>query len=232
MRRSIQGFHSTNDVCLPIILCRFLLVALEIEAILGEATIRQRRKRLQRLTQRDGLHDAYTETLARLKGQKGNTAALGMNVLMWVLHSERPLQVDELCHAMGVEIGSADLDPENVPALRTLLPCCLGLVTVEEASSTVRLVHFTLQEHLLRDPTLFYSPHSLIAEVCLTYLNFRCFWDISLSPDSAAPAMPFQEYASCYWRKHAEREMTEGVKALALKFLNRRAARFGLQILS
>jgi hypothetical protein len=50
---------------------------------------------------------------------------------MWVLYSERPLRGEELCHALGVEIGSGDLDPENVPALRTVLASCLGLVTVE-----------------------------------------------------------------------------------------------------
>ena len=50
---------------------------------------------------------------------------------MWVLYLEQPLRVQELCHALGVEIGSADLDPENVPTLRTLLASFLGLVVAE-----------------------------------------------------------------------------------------------------
>ena len=144
---------------------RFLLVSLNIDAILGEVTIRRRRKKLEEMTQGNGLSDAYTATLTRLKAQKGHKSELGLKVLMWVLYSERPLLAQELCHALGVEIGSTDLDPENVPALRTLVSCCLGLVTVEASSSTVRLVHFTLQEHLSRDPTLFHSSHSTIAEV-------------------------------------------------------------------
>ena len=81
---------------------------------------------------------------------------------------------EELCYALGVELGSTDLDHENIPALRTLLASSLGLVTVEASSSTIRLVHFTLQEHLLSDSTLFHSSHSTIAEVCLTYLDFQC----------------------------------------------------------
>jgi len=124
--------------------CRFLLVSLNIDAILGEVTIRQRRKKLEEITQGHGLSDVYTATLRRLKAQKGYKSVLGMKVLMWVLYSERPLLTQELCHALGVEIGSADLDPENVPALRTLLSSCLGLVTVESSSSIVRLVHSTL----------------------------------------------------------------------------------------
>jgi len=148
---------------------------------------------------------------------------------MWMLYSGRPLRTEELCHALAVEIGSTDLDPNNVPKLRTLIQSCLGLVVIEESSSTLRLVHFTLHEHLLRDPTLFHSPHSSIAEVCLTYLNFTCLRDPSPTPESAPLAMPLQEYASCYWGKHARREMTENVKELALSLLNRRATHFGFQ---
>ena len=212
-------------------MCRFLLVALNTDAILEEVTVGQRRKKLKEVARGEGLSYDYTTTLARLKAQKGDRPRVGMAVLMWVLYSERPLRAAELCHALGVEIGSLDLDLKDVPTLRTLLACCLGLVAVEESSSTVLLVHGTLQEHLLSDPTLFHGPHSSIAEVCLTYLNFRCLWDPSVTPESAPPAMPLQEYASCYWGKHARRGMTENVKELALKLLNRRAAQFGLRLL-
>jgi len=170
----------------------------------------------------NGLGDAYTATLARLKGQKRNKSVFGMKVLMWVLYSQRPLRGEELCHALAVEMGSRDLDPKNIPVLRTLVSSCLGLVTVEESSSTVRLVHFTLQEHLLSSPTLFHNPHSTIAEVCLTYLNFRCIRD--LPPPSylaPLPTMPLLEYASFYWGEHARMGMTENVRILALKLLDR-----------
>jgi len=121
----------------------------------------------------NGLSEAYTATLTPMKAQKRYKSALGLKALMWVLYSESPLQAEELCPALGVEIGSADLDPENVPALRIVLSSCLGLITVEGFFLlTVRLVHSTLQEYLSSDPTLFHRPHSAIAEVCLTYLNF------------------------------------------------------------
>src|SRR5207302_11271946 len=115
-----------------------------MDAILGEVTIRQRKKKLEEMTGGHGLSNAYTATLTRLRAQTGNKAILGLKVLMWVLYAERPLRVGELCHALGVEVGSAELDVENVPTLRTLLASCLGLVALEESSSTVRLVHHTL----------------------------------------------------------------------------------------
>ena len=203
-------------------MCRFLLVSLNIDAILGEVTIRQRRRRkLEQITLSNRLSDAYTATLTRLKAQKGYKSVLWLKILMWVLRSERPLRAQELCHALGVEIGFADPDPENVPALRTLVSSCLGLVTVEVSWSTVRLVHFTLQEHLSSDPTLFHSPHLAIAEVCLTYLNSRCIRDLSPTLRSAPATTPLLEYASVYWGRHTRRGMTENVKILALRLLDR-----------
>ena len=76
---------------LPTIVCRFLLVSLNVDAILGEVTIRQRKKKLEEMTKGNGLGDAYTATLTRLKAQKGNKSTFGLKVLMWVLYSERPL---------------------------------------------------------------------------------------------------------------------------------------------
>jgi len=182
------------------VLCRFLLVSLNIDAILAEVTIRQRRKKLKEMTQGNGLSEAYTATLTRVKAQKGYKSVLGLKALMWVVYSERPLRAEELCHALGVEIGSGDLDPENIPALRTVLASCLGLITVEGYfSRTVRLVHFTLQEYLSSNPTLFHSPHSAIAEVCLTYLNFGFVRDLSPTLRWAPSTAPLLLYASAYW---------------------------------
>ena len=169
----------------------------------------------------NGLSDAYTATLKRLKGQNGNKSVLGLKVLMWILYLERPLRAEELCHALGVEIGSADLDPNNVPALRTLLASCLGLVTIEPSSSIVRLVHYTLQDYLLSNPTLFHSLYETIAEVCLTYLNFRSVWDLSTILDSPPYTLPLLEYASFNWGKHIRMPMTGDVKILALRLLSR-----------
>ena len=129
------------------------------------------------MTKGNDLGDAYATTLARMMAQDDNRSRLGMEALMWVSNSERPLHTSELCHALGVKIGSTDPDFENIPGIRTILGCSLGLIT--ESSSTIRLVHFTLREYLSNNPTLLQSPHSMIAEVCLTYLNFQCVRQLS-----------------------------------------------------
>ena len=48
------------------------------------------------------LNSVYDQTLGRIKDQKGDRSRLGMEVLMWVSHAERPLRIDELCHALAV----------------------------------------------------------------------------------------------------------------------------------
>ena len=68
---------------------------------------------------------------------------------MWVAHSERPLEPHKLCEALGVKIGATDLDNDDVPPIRTVLNCALGLAIILDSSSAkVCLVHFTLQEHI------------------------------------------------------------------------------------
>ena len=199
----------------------FLLVSLNIDAILAEITLHQRRKKLDEMTKGEGLGDAYAATLSRMKAQQSSRSKLGMEVLMWVSHSERPLHVDELCHALRVEKRSMELNIRNIPAMETILACCLGLVTIQRSSLTVRLIHCTLQEYLSHNPDLFIMPHSAIAEVCLTYLNFRQVREISPTVRSVSPTIPFVEYASCYWGTHTRWETTEIVKSLAFKLLDR-----------
>jgi len=203
------------------VVSRFLLVSLTIDAVLGEVTISERRQNLTEMTKGGRLGDAYTIILARIKALKGGKSRLGLAALMWVSNSEHPLSTSELCHALGVKTGSEDLDIENVPEIRTVLGCSLGLVTVEASSSTVRLVHFTLQEYLSDNPGLFQNPHSMIAEVCLTYLNFRCVRKLSPTLSLAPSTVPLVGYASCYWGEHIRREGTRSVNPLALELLVR-----------
>ena len=150
---------------------RFILVSLNIGAILQEATIYQRREILSKMTPGLGLDDAEGATIERLTAQGGDKSRLGMGALMWISHAERPLMADELCNALAIELGSPDFNASNIPPITTLLSCCQGLITVEKGASTVRLIHFTLKEYLSAHSDIFSRPYSAMAEICLTYLN-------------------------------------------------------------
>ena len=206
------------------------LVSLIMDAILAGATRYQRRQTLLKMTNGFGLDDAYSTTLDRIREQKGYREKLGISALMWISCSKRPLKAEELCDALAVETGTTDINAENVPTTRTLMSYTLGLVTIDEQGSTVRLVHFTLQEYITAH-NLFITPHSMMAEICLTYLSFRSICDLSNSLSTVPSATPFLRYASCYWGFHAKKHVTEGVNRLALRILQRDANHISANIL-
>jgi len=166
------------------------------------------------------LGSAYGATLRRIRAQGGEKGRLGMAVLMWVSHSRRPLQVDEICHAMAIRIGSSDLDDDDIPAISTLLGCCQGLVAMDKCSSTIRLIHFTLQEYLCTPPDIFDGAHSTMAETCLTYLNFQRVKNLSVGPSPDPRGTPFLEYSSLYWGTHMRMEFSALAKTFALQLLD------------
>jgi len=199
---------------------RFLLVSLNIDAILQETTTRRRRKRLRSMNDGLGLESAYGKSLGRVKGQGGAKARLGMAALMWISHSERPLKVVELCDALAVEIGSPDLHSDDVPSIETLLSCCQGLIAVDKEASTVRLIHFTFQEYLRAHGEFFGTIHATMAETYLSYLNSHQVKTLSASPSPDLQDTPFLEYSSLYWGVHARRDLSDRAKLLALNLFD------------
>jgi len=186
---------------------------------LHESTIYRRREKLRKIADGSELGGVYGAAIARIKAQDGDKSRLGMAALLWISHAERPLRADELCHALAVDPGSTDFNIDNVPSVSTLVSCCQGLIALDKGASTVRLVHFTLQEYLSAHPDIFSRPHSAMAEICLTYLSSKQVKAIStrLSPDTRA--MPFLEYCSVYWGVHAKRELSDCARSLALELL-------------
>ena len=191
-----------------------------MDAILGEITVNDRRQKLRAMTEGLDLKDVYGATLARIKEQGGQKTRIGMAALMWIAQSERLLQLDELCDGFTIEIGSSDLNAERIPSVETLLNCCLGLIIIDREASTIRLIHFTLQEYLYTCPDLFGPAHSIMAETCLTYLNFRTIKDISSTLSALPQSTPFLKYSSLYWGVHARREAPRDVVSLTLKLFS------------
>ncbi|KAF8475795.1 hypothetical protein BDZ91DRAFT_710344, partial [Kalaharituber pfeilii] len=105
--------------------------------------------------------------------QSQSRYCLGMRALMWTYLAERPLKVIELCHALSVKDGDTALDRNNIPSINIILRCCCGLVTIDDETSTVRLVHYTLQEYFkCYYEKYFLTGHNAIARTCITYLDF------------------------------------------------------------
>ena len=199
---------------------RFLPASLYIDAILKGATLAERGETLKLIKDGSGFGDAYGSTLVCIMAQDEAKATLAMAALRWICHSERPLEVDELCHALAVEIGATDFNLENIPSIATLLDYCQGLIVVDSETSTVRLIHYTAQEYLCSYPGLFSKPHSILTETCLTYLNSQQVKHLAPHSLLSPQTMPFLKYSSRYWGIHMNKDLSDHAMALALELLN------------
>ena len=195
--------ETISDVYVAVVFCssfvslltvalKFLLVSLNITAILDETTIYKRRKQLKRITYGGGLGDIYGVKLDRIK-QSRVKSRLTMASLMLISKPARPMSAEGLCQAQGMRIGSTDSNLDNIPSAQSLLASCLGLVTVNRGGSAVRLVHFTLQEYLNSHSEMFQNTYAVMAEVCLRYLNFDCIRELSPVLEDAPENYPLLE---------------------------------------
>ena len=165
------------------------------------------------------LDSVYGQTLQQIKEQKGDRARLGMEALMWVSYAKRPLRIDELCHALAVDVEATDLDAGNIQPQDTVLGSCLGLVFVDKKASIVRPIHDTLQEYLSR-PGILTGAHKILGETCLAYLNYDLIKGLPASKVKDLGHMPFLDYSSLYWAAHAKIELSDRAKTLALRLLS------------
>lgn len=169
------------------------------------------------------LDRAYDEAIKRIEGQLPGISALAKSTLSWITYAERPLTTKELCHALAVEPYEDGLDTANVPHIQDLISFCAGLVTVDEESDTIRLVHYTTQEYFERIREEWSPSAQLdIASTCLRYLSFSSFKSGSCSTDKALEdrrgEYPLLDYAACHWAYHAFAAQ-KGLLTLARNFL-------------
>ncbi|KAH5034899.1 hypothetical protein HBI75_092960 [Parastagonospora nodorum] len=163
----------------------FLLARLHIDSLSDNTTAKEVKSTLNTLSKgAAALDDAYSEALERIDGQRASHSKLAKNVLTWITFAKRPLTTAELCCALAVEPGEAELDPENKPDVDDIVSVCAGLIVVDQESAIIRLVHYTTQEYFERISSRLNPDGQLeIAKTCLTYLSFSVFASGSCATD-------------------------------------------------
>ncbi|KAK8022034.1 hypothetical protein PG993_012801 [Apiospora rasikravindrae] len=146
--------------------------------------------------------------MTRITGQLANHAQRATQVLGWIIHAERPLTKLELQHALGVELGRRRMDPERLPETSHLVSVCAGLVTTDEESGIIRLVHYTAQEYFVSTKEHWFPGfQGTILATCISYLSFEefatrpCHDHDELS--QRLKKHPFYDYAATHWGHHA-----------------------------
>lgn len=114
--------------------------------------------------------------MERIEGHIIDRQELAKQALSWITCSKRQLSTAELLNALAVELGESEFHDDNLPDLDDVISACLGLVTVDEQSNTVRLAHYTTYAYFQRSwDRWFQNAHGDIATRCVTYLSFDRF---------------------------------------------------------
>ena len=207
---------------------RFLLAHLHIDSLVGKRSLKAIRIALGKLPTGSEAYDrAYEDAMERIQGQIADSQELAKQVLSWITCAKRPLTTIELQHALAVEIGEKELDEDNLPEIEDMVSVCAGLVTFDEESNIIRLVHYTTQEYFERTwASWFPDAQGDIARTCLTYLSFRTFGTglciLNDEFNTRLMVNPLYGYAARNWGHHARAASTE-VEDLILHFLGREA---------
>ena len=182
---------------------------LQIQSVLDQTTKTKIRQALVGMsTEVDAMFD---QTVARIKQQSLCRAELALKSLMWTSHARRPLYFEESREALAIDAEDESLDEENMPLSKHIINSCLGLVSIDEQSYTIRLVHLTVKEYLeRRRDTMFASGEEATATICLTFLSFDVFYSGLRIEEYYEQQVymqrqyPFMKYATQYWNSHVQ----------------------------
>ncbi len=87
---------------------------------------------------------------------------------------------------MAVEAEDTELDETAFPETETLLNVSASLIRIDQKSSTIRLVYYTLQEYLEKNSgKLVLGPEVEMARIYLIYLSFNVFGSGPYSDEEA-----------------------------------------------
>ncbi|KAF1973756.1 ankyrin [Bimuria novae-zelandiae CBS 107.79] len=158
----------------------FLLAYLHLKSLVGKRTKANIISTLDNLSKGpEALNDAYSEAIVRIDSQPEDDRISAKN----------------------------ELDLDNIPDIKDLVSVCAGLVTINEESQIVRLVHYTTQNYLVSiQEKWIHDIQYNIASTCLTYLCFNTFPSGSCTSDvefeSRLEQHEFLNYCAQYWGQH------------------------------
>ncbi|KAF3188026.1 hypothetical protein TWF788_001486 [Orbilia oligospora] len=140
---------------------------------------------------------------------------LATHVLSWITCARRALTTLELQHAMATEVNERQFDEDNIPEVNKMVSLCAGLITIDEESNIIRLVHYTTQEYFERTwVEWFPNAQTDITERCITYLLYDNILDENLDSfysngGGILKSKALRIYAVQNWGHHARISATE-----------------------
>jgi ankyrin repeat protein len=123
------------------------------------------------------LDENYKEAIQRI--ERSPTKSLAFRVLTWIVYAVRPLQLEEVLHAIAID----ELEPEDEAVTKdcltppsTIVNACVGMIRIDKESNVVGLVHKTTQEYFDKNGSNYFPyAHRDITASCLRYLSLHTF---------------------------------------------------------
>jgi hypothetical protein len=171
----------------------------------------------------EALDIAYQDAIQRIDDQPEGHRDVAKEVISWIVHAKRRLTTEELREALAIEPGSKILDEENFTEIEDMVNSCAGLVTIDDESHIIRLVHYTTEEYFQkRIGDWIPNAPGRISVACLTYLTLDTFTTGACGTDeefkTRLASNVLFDYASRHWADHLISSGTD-VNDLALQFL-------------
>ncbi|KAJ3763637.1 hypothetical protein EV360DRAFT_78191 [Lentinula raphanica] len=163
-----------------------------------------------------GVQGTYDKALQHIReGSDLESKELALHALLLVTFSRRVLAFSELQEAIGT-MFKLELEDPNRPFIdgnltkQSLVGACAGLLTVEDKTDSVRLIHYTTHEYLVQEQESIWNNVQLkMAAVCVSYLR-QVLKELPHNPDvyveeelrNAVAQHPFFDYALREWGHH------------------------------
>ena len=166
------------------------------------------KKALHELPRGSNAYDeTYEDTMYRICGQARKHRDAALQAIAWIARSKRPLRAVELQQALAVDPDLNYMDTDNMISIDEILSLCAGLVTIEQQTNNVRLVHYTTQEYLDRSWSQWMpDADRRLGLNCMAYLAFRSFSRGPCSNDEGLEERfakhPLYQYCATYGGHH------------------------------
>ncbi|KAL5339857.1 hypothetical protein BJX70DRAFT_140586 [Aspergillus crustosus] len=199
----------------------FLLAKLYLDSVKGKSSPKAIKIALSKLkTGSDAYSSAYRDAMDGIEHQILDQAHLANQLLSWLVCALRPLTLTEIQHALAVEVDEDSFNKDNLPDVEDLISACAGLMTYNERSHIIELVHYTAKEYFDKEwTTWFPDAHRDLGQTCLSYLNYD---ETADRYEEKEHEYPLYDYAVAHWAHRVKKHPLELERVLELLENNRK----------
>ncbi|KAH6902539.1 ankyrin repeat-containing domain protein [Coprinopsis sp. MPI-PUGE-AT-0042] len=135
----------------------------------------------------------YAKTWEQILAQGPKQSNLAKVVLLWITHAHGEITIDVLRRAVATSPKTYSFDPKRMVPEPLLLSVCCGLVSVDEKTRLVRLIHYTTRDAILpRIQELHPVPHAILAHVSIAHITSCGFRNCNLECKTGEEEDAFQ----------------------------------------